>query len=185
MQISLEQIYYVSQLISTLVLLVSVIYLGRQTHLVAKGQLAQMHQSRSEQYQEVMLRLADPEFNQIATSAVRGDAALTDNQIRQFYFYAVTVLRIFEETFKQWREGTIAADRWESSEKTLNGIMRSPGYRACFGILRSNLDSDFVLLLESMVSAAPDAQPLDLATSWRAAVKNEEDRNKSHITNEA
>lgn len=36
---SLEEIHYVSQLISTLALLVSVICLGRQTHLVAKGPL--------------------------------------------------------------------------------------------------------------------------------------------------
>src|SRR5688572_24462650 len=119
---SLEHVNYVVQLISTVALLVSVVYLGRQTHLIAKGQLAQMHQARSEQFQEIMLRMVDPELAKFATSAIHGDKSLSDEQIEMFYFFGASVLRIFEELFRQNREGTIADDRWSSSKQTLQGI---------------------------------------------------------------
>ena len=167
---SLEQIYYVSQLISTIVLLVSVIYLGRQTHLVAKGQLAQMHQARSEQFQEVMLRMADAEFSQFVTPALYGDKSLSDDQIQRFYFYGVSILRIFEELFRQRREGTIAEDRWESSQQTLQGIMQAPGNRATYAILRDSLDPEFTSLVDEMVQTGAGVQRLDLAALWRNAV---------------
>lgn len=167
---SLEQIYYISQLISTLALLVSVIYLGRQTHLVAKGQMAQMHQARSEQYQDIILRMTDAAFTEFASAGIRGDKSLPDRQIQQFYFYGVSILRIFEELFRQNREGTIADDRWRSSEKTLIGIMRSPGYRAVYTILRGSLDKDFEKLLDDYIRANPEPAQLDLAAMWRDAV---------------
>ena len=167
---SLEHINYVSQLISTIVLLVSVIYLGRQTQLVAKGQLAQMHQARSEQFQEIMLRMADAEFSQFVTSALHGDKNLSDDRIQRFYFYGVSILRIFEELFRQRSEGTIAEDRWKSSKQTLQGIMRAPGNRATYAILRGSLDPEFTRLIDDMVRANPDVQRIDLATLWRNAL---------------
>lgn len=168
--VSLEQIYYVSQLISTLALLVTVIYLGRQTHLVAKGQLAQMHQARSEQYQDIILRMTDASFTEFVAAGIRGDKSLPDSQVQQFYYFGVSILRIFEELFRQNREGTIADDRWQSSEKTLIGIMRSPGYRAVYTILRGSLDKDFEQLLDDCIRANPAPVPLDLATLWRNAL---------------
>ena len=167
---SLEKIYYISQLISTIVLLVSVIYLGRQTHLVAKGQLAQMHQARSEQYQDIVLRMMDSEFTQLVTAGIRGDKSLPDEQIQRFYFYGVSILRIFEELFRQHREGTIADDRWESSQQTLVGIMRSPGYRATYAILKGSLDKEFEQLIDECVLSSPESAPIDLPAMWRNAV---------------
>ena len=167
---SLEQIYYVSQLVSTLALLVSVIYLGRQTHLVAKGQMAQMHQARSEQYQDIILRMTEPEFTEFVGAGIHGDASLSDRQIEQFYYFGVSILRIFEELFRQNREGTIAEDRWASSLKTLLGIMRSPGYRATYAILKGSLDPEFEALIDAHIRANPAPEPLDLAGLWRNAV---------------
>lgn len=167
---SLEQIYYISQLVSTLALLVSVIYLGRQTHLVAKGQLAQMHQARSEQYQDIILRMTEAEFVEFSSAGIQGDVSLSDRQIQQFYYFGVSILRIFEELFRQNREGTIADDRWASSQKTLLGIMRSPGYRATYAILKGSLDAEFEALIDEHIRANPAPAPLDLAALWRNAV---------------
>ena len=167
---SWEHVYYVSQLISTVALLASVIYLGQQTHLVAKGQLAQMHQARSEQFQEIVLRMADPELSKFVTSAIHGDRSLTDEQIQRFYFFGVSILRIFEELFRQNREGTIADDRWRSSKQTLEGIMGSPGYRATYAIMKGSLDKEFEELIDGFITARPEFLALDLAGLWRNAV---------------
>jgi hypothetical protein len=46
---TLEEVYYVSQVISTIALVLSVIYLAHQTRLAAKSNVAQMNQARSVQ----------------------------------------------------------------------------------------------------------------------------------------
>ena len=126
--------------------------------------------TRSEQFQEIMLRMADAEFSQFVTSALHGDKNLSDDRIQRFYFHGVSILRIFEELFRQRREGTIAEDRWKSSKQTLQGIMRAPGNRATYAILRDNLDPDFTSLIDEMVRTDPGAHRLNLATLWRNAV---------------
>lgn len=176
---TLEQIYYVSQLVSTVALLVSVIYLGLQTRLVAKGQFAQMHQARSEQFHDVVLKMTDVEFGPLVTAATHGDTKLTDEQIQRFYFYAVTAIRIFEEMFRQWREGTIANSRWETSRRTLAAIIRSPGYRACYWAIRESLDTDFVSLIDGYIAQEPEATALDLPAQWRAGVERAKSSGKA------
>ncbi len=168
---TLEEVYYVSQVISTIALVFSVIYLARQTRLAAKSNVAQMNQARSVQLHDVMLKLTDAEFGPLFTSAIHGNLDLNDEQIRRFYFYAVTMLRIHEEMYRQWREGMIAADRWKTTERTLAGAMTSPGYQACFSAVRGSLDKEFAELIDEMIESSPAAASYDLAAEWRDGVR--------------
>ena len=45
--------------------------------------------------------MADAEFSQFVTPALHGDKTLSDDRIQRFYFYGVSILRIFEELFRQ------------------------------------------------------------------------------------
>lgn len=117
-----------------------------------------------------MLRMTDPEFATFVTSGIHGDKSLSDEEIQTFYFFGASVLRIFEELFRQHREGTIADDRWSSTKQTLEGIMRSPGYRATYVILKGGLDKQFAKLIDGFITACPESQALDLAAMWRNAV---------------
>jgi len=169
--VTLEQAYYVSQLISTIALILSVVYLGRQTHLAAKSNFAQMHQARSQQHHEVILKLTDAEFGPLITSGLHGDSNLDDQQVRRFYFYLATLLRIHEEIFRQWREGAIAIDRWGTTERMIAGMISAPGYRSCFWMLRSSLDREFAEALDKMIESAGPAVPFNLEAEWRTGVQ--------------
>jgi hypothetical protein len=114
--------------------------------------------------------MIDPEFAELVRAGIRGDASLRDEQIQRFYCYGVSILRIFEEQFRQKREGTIADDRWRSSEETLIGIMRAPGYRATCALLRGSLDPEFEKVLDARLGSSHEAVVLDLPSSWRQAV---------------
>ena len=80
---NLEQAYFISQVISTIALVLSVIYLGRQTHLAARSNFAQMHQARSQQIHEITLMLTDPELGALIKAGLHGDTALNDAQVRR------------------------------------------------------------------------------------------------------
>jgi hypothetical protein len=168
--VALEEIYYVSQILSTLALVVSVIYLGRQTHLAGKNQVAQMHQARSEQFHEYTLKLTDPEFGPLARAAFHASDALDDEQIYRFYFYASTVLRFFEEMYRQWQDGMIATTRWQTTEKSLAGILRAPGYRATYKALRGTLDTGFVRAVDDLLQRDRDRPAINPVQEWKEAM---------------
>lgn len=170
---TLEQIYYVSQILSTLALVLSVVYLGRQTQLAGQNQIAQMHQARSLQFHEYTLKLTDPEFGPLARAALSADETLDDDQVQRFYFYASTMLRFFEEMYRQWQEGMIAGERWQTTERSLSGILRAPGYRAVYKALRGTLDGDFAARVDGLIENAQGRSRLDPVEEWRAAVAEE------------
>ena len=92
--------------------------------------------------------LTDSELGPLIKAGLHGDTELNDQQVLRFYFYATTLLRIQEEIFRQWREGTIGTDRWRTTDRMITGMASAPGYRSCFWMLRSGLDVDFVRLLD-------------------------------------
>ena len=167
---NLEQAYYISQLISTIALVFSVVYLGRQTHLAARSNFAQMHQARSQQLHEMILMLTDSDLGPLIRAGLHGDTNLDDSQVRRFYFYGATQLRIQEEIFRQWREGTIGTNRWRTTERMITGMASAPGYRSCFWMLRSGLDVHFVQLVDKIIDDAGPATTFDLEAEWRSGV---------------
>ncbi len=167
---TLEQAYYISQLISTIALVFSVVYLGRQTHLAARSNFAQMHQARSQQLHEITLMLTDPELGPLIKAGLHGDTGLNDTQVRRFYFFGATQLRLQEEIFRQWKEGTIGTDRWRTTERMLKGMAAAPGFRSCFWMLRNGLDVAFVELLDGMINESGPATAYELEAEWRAGV---------------
>lgn len=166
---TLEEIYYVSQVVSTIVLILSVVYLGRQTKQAGKNQIAQMHQARNEQFHEYMLKLADPEFGPLARAGFRADSEPDDDQILRFYYYTVTLLRFFEEMYRQSRDGMISAERWNTSKGSLGGILRAPGVRASYMVLRGLLDPGFVALADELIDRGKGSPLVDSVAEWRTA----------------
>ena len=169
-RMNLEQAHYVSELISTIALVFSVIYLGRQTHLAARSNYAQMHQARSQQLHETTLLLTDPELGPLIKAGLHGDTELNDAQVLRFYFFGSTQLRLQEEIFRQWKEGTIGTDRWRTTERMIKGMASAPGFRSCFGMLRSGLDAEFVELLDKLINDSGPATTYDFEAEWRAGV---------------
>lgn len=167
---TLEQIYFISQIASTVFLVLSVIYLGKQTHQAGKNQIAQMHQARNEQFLDHMLMLTDPEFASLARAGFSGDSDLNDDQVYRFYFFAVTLIRFLEEMYRQWRDGMIATERWNTTKRTLDGLLRAPGFRSTYSALRGSLDPGFVALSDEMVDNAEGGPIIDLVRDWRTSV---------------
>jgi hypothetical protein len=56
-----------------------------------------MHQARSQQLHQLTLLLTDPELGPIIKAGLHGDSKLDDSQVRRFYFFAATQLRLQEE----------------------------------------------------------------------------------------
>lgn len=170
---NLENAYYLSQMLSTIAVVISLIYLGRQTRQTSRNQQAVMHQARAELFHEYTSRLSDPEFGPLARAAFRADENLDAEQIHRFYFYSSTMLRFFEEVYRQWREGLIADERWDTSRRSLTGAMRMPGFRATYKVLRSTVDTGFAAVADAIVDQTRARTVIDPVAEWQAAAHEE------------
>ena len=171
---TLEQFYYISQVLSTFALIASVLYLGRQTHLAAKSQQAQMHQARTELLYEYFQKLTDPELGPLMRAASLSGENLDEDQLYRAFYYASSVLRFFDESYLQWRDGLIARERWESTIKLMSALMTQAFFRATFQIIRGRLNPEFVATIDEVIAIAVRHPSFDAVAELRKAI--EEDR---------
>lgn len=67
----------------------------------------------------------------------------------------------------------IADERWNTTRKSMDGILRAPGYRASYRALRGSLDPGFVSLVEELIEKAKGSPIIDPVAEWRAAALEE------------
>lgn len=80
---------------------------------------------------------------------------------------------MWEERFRQKKEGMLDQNRWATSENTIMILTRSPGIRAVVTQMRPRLDPDFGAIMDKYVAMGRAAPVVDQAAMWRAAVANE------------
>ena len=166
---SLEQFYYVSQIIASTAVLASLIYLALQTRQTARNQRAQMNQARSEWIRESFAKYIDPQFAPVFNAGIAGDPAMDDAQCERFALFATSELMGFEEVMRQWRDGMIDENRWRSTQFNLKRTVTWPGYHAAFELRRAYWDREFVTIVDdALLNVGAFAKPFGQA--WKSKV---------------
>jgi hypothetical protein len=172
---SLEHLYYLSQTIAAAAVLASLIYLALQTRQAARNQRAQIHDSRALWIVGVIQKSTDPVLHEILVAGARADPSLSKERAGQFASYALSYFIVWEEMFRQRRDGMIDDSRWRSSEIFLKQYLRGPGWRAAGRQFLPICDAGFSALLERlMAEARSDKTPVTGSVdSWRALASEE------------
>jgi hypothetical protein len=170
---TLEEFYYVSQIVASVAVLASLIYLALQTRQNTLGQRALMHQMRIQQMQSELFARADPAIA-AAMLAAEGDAAgLTEVQQRQFLYMTLAGLTSMEEQFRLHKAGQYDAEHWKSTRKTLDRYLRSPGARVIARMYHSMLDPDFAALVDQIIDDIRTQPNFDRRAVWTALMEEE------------
>lgn len=127
---SIENIYYISQIASSVAVLASLVYLALQTRQTSLNQKAQMHESRSLWIRHEARLLGDPSIQAAMSMGRNGDPEMTTSQIEQFFFHATSFPISWEEQHRQHREGMIDDERWRQTEGYHRQFLTLPGWRA-------------------------------------------------------
>jgi len=170
---SLESSYYVSQIVASIAVIASLVYLAVQTRQSAHSQLAQMHLGRTMLMHETMLKMLDPDLGPLVTAGHRVAPEMRDDEIMRYYLFAVATTRNFEELFREWQEGMLADDRWMTTRNVLRGVLRAPGYRAILRVLRDGLDPAFVAVTDTLIEEVRGRPRVDPVAEWRSAAARE------------
>ncbi len=176
---SLEHLYYLSQTVAAAAVMASLIYLALQTRQAARNQRAQIHDSRALWIVGVIQKSTDPGLHEVLLAGARADPSLPMDRAGQFASYALSYFIVWEELFRQRRDGMIDDSRWRSSETFLKQYLRTPGWRAASRQFMPICDAGFSALLERLLAEAradttPSTGSVDswklLAAEERAAI---------------
>lgn len=172
---SLENFYYVSQIIASVAVLASLVYLALQTRMGARNQKAQMHESRSQWLRHEARLLGDPSVNEVTRRGMASDLSMSEPQINQFFFHAVSFYLSWEEQMRQHREGMIDDARWSQTEAYIRDFMQSPGWRAVakMYMAQQQIDPAYSALLTRLLGDVKPAKRVPVADIWKSLVSQE------------
>ena len=169
---SLEESYYVSQILSTVAVVASLIYLALQTRQTGLNQKAQMHESRSLWVRHEARLLGEPSVNTVMRRGISSDMTMNEQQIEQFYYHATSFYMSWEEQFRQKREGMIDDARWSSTEGYIRIFLQSPGWRAVakLYVAQQRIDPAFAALVSRLLKEIKPAKLVAIAEVWKSLV---------------
>jgi hypothetical protein len=170
---TLEEIYYISQIVASVAVLASLIYLAVQTRQNTVGQRALMHQQRILQMQSDLHVRADPVIAAAQVAAEPGNADMTEVQLRQFIAMTLSGLTSMEEQFRLHRAGQYDAAHWATTKKTLAVYLRTPGARVIARMFQGMFDPDFAAILDQLIGEARVQPHFDRRAMWNAMMEEE------------
>ena len=170
---TLESIYYLSQIVSSVAVLASLIYLALQTRQNTRGQRAMMHQMRIQQMQSDLQIRADPSIAAAIIAAETGANDLTDIQRLQLMVTNLSGLISMEEQFRLHKSGQFDSEHWSTTKKTLAVFLRSPGSRVIARIYRGMFDPDFAAVLDQIIDETRVLPYVDRRLAWNAMMQEE------------
>jgi hypothetical protein len=171
---SLEEFYYVSQIVASIAVLASLIYLALQTRQTARNQQAQMHIMRFQFIRDFTFKIGDRSFGETFSAGMEAEPGMSAAQSREFFLFVYSLIQSFEEQFYERREGMIDARRWDSSRSALKAMLARPGFRAVYKIWQSRLDKDFVALADTLIAEAKkEPTPPDIVAVWQMLAASE------------
>lgn len=169
---SIEEIGSVAELISSIAVLVSLIYLGVQIRNSTEA-------ARTSTYHEIVAAFGglnqtmagSPDLSLLYVSALEDFEALTAAERARISQLFYQTFRYFENMFYQHQRGYLEDDVWIGWNKLMITYFRRPGFQTWWALRREAFSSGFVAYLESEEAAEliPSYRDIVAAGAGRAA----------------
>jgi hypothetical protein len=169
---SLEQISYLSQIIASVAVVGSLLYLAQQVRQAERNQRAMIQQGRADRTSAAALLVASPELATVFRKGVNGEP-LTREEFNQFLMLARGMLLSGEDSYLQHKVGLLderAFDSWLASARV---FMAAPGLRAMWRLTSHHYSREFREFSEKNIVNQPIATGADAYAAWQQQVQAE------------
>lgn len=168
---SLEAIYFISQIVAAFALIASLFFVGMQLRQTDKTQRAAMHQARAQRNMDLCLRLAEPHNAELMSKVRAGETRLTQAELHQlhclFRCHAVDVIDIYWQNSQGMIDDTVT----DIAARTFKGVLSAPAFRALWCLIRERFLPVNRNRIDALVAGTPVAfDGGSMVTGWDDAV---------------
>ena len=161
----------VASFISSIAVVFSLIFLVLQVRQANRNQRSLIQQARTGRIVESLQRMADQPISELLAQAETAPETLGRAKTWSLYGFGAAVFWSYEDTYLQFKAGTLHAGSWESDLATLQRILAFPWLRVIWRMARDGMDRgyrDFVDCLLEKVPANPSARFTDFFGAYLA-----------------
>ena len=145
----------VASVISSLAVLISLVYLALQIRQGARNQRSMMDRGRSQQVGEWLQFIARPDTAQLIMRGHACDESL-DAVERQCYLWSMYPLFLhFEDSYFQYGNGMIGDGQYTSILGHLKSQSSTPGFRALWQHIRNRFPVEFTAFVDDIMRTTP------------------------------
>jgi hypothetical protein len=178
---TLEEIYFISGIVTGLGVIVSLVFVGVQLRNQNKeARLASGHAIAHEMRSLTLATRDDPEFARIFNHAIEsGFDGLDPVEATRVASQLGAFTRLYEEAFNHRNEDLLDQGLWRSVERTLGAMVRSKGGREYWAARQMQFSELFVDYIGDMEGIAPFETFSDAINKTFANAANSESKNRS------
>lgn len=166
----------IGSLISSVAVLISLIYLAIQVRQAERNQQASIRQGRATRVVDIILAAGDPSYADALSKGTAGTADITRAEFGQFTAVYGAFLASAEDTFLQHREGLLSESMFASFRESWRKTLAQPGVRALWQLRRHAFEAGFAALMDELMAEAPPGGGSDFFAAWSAEVEAQKSR---------
>jgi len=171
---NLADLALIANLLSSFAVLVSLLFVGVQIRQSNRNQRSLMQQGRSARNVDLLSRLTDPKLSELLLRVLRGET-VTDPEYLVLYGYIASVFWSYEDSFLQFRSGTLDAKSWSSDVATVKRLLKNPAYRAVWRAAREAMATEYQSFVDAVVADVRHNVPVDVPNVLRQYIAEERD----------
>ena len=169
---SLADISAIATIVSSIAVVISLIYLSLQIKQAQRNQRALMQQTRTAGITDMNLALADPEIAAAYNKGLAGDPDMTPTELRQFLSLARCGFINMENNFIQHQDGLMSDEAFHSALEGARFQAAFPGMRAAWRQSRGAYGKNFAAFFDPIVESGAQVMQEPMR-DWRAALTAE------------
>ena len=157
--ITLEQAYYIVEIIGVTVVVASLIYVGKQLQLNVESLQANQRQTTTAMDLQSLYKSIDNPSRVLA----RYKPELTDEEKIQVFYSLVAYLRVRELDWIQYQNGVLDKTTWTTYQLSIKIVLSSPNNKIVWQNCSLLLDPAFVAHINELIADIPTTErPLAL-----------------------
>jgi len=142
--LSLEQAYYIGELVGVLAVVASLIYLALQLRQNTKSiRLSTLHDITSLWVTVMSMHGQSQEASNLWYKGLNDYDNLTREEKTRFLIFIGVSMRVLSEQLFQWQEGALDKNIWQGMKATIDDIAQTPGFKAYWEIRHHQFSESF------------------------------------------
>lgn len=159
--------------VSSLAVLISLVYLARQVTLSERQSRAAMDHNRACRIIDTNFAMAAPETAALMHRARTEPDTLTPAEVARYMAYCRAYFYQAEDFFLQRQAGMLSEAAFNSFFNNFRGFLRAKAPRSVWRHMRSTYDPGFAALMDSLCASARGMSTADSAGVWQQILADE------------